>query len=89
MSSGSMKSNSSNIDDACENDENGEGEVDRLVREAIDVLREGNMDIAEASNTDTGASSPAQYSQASNGSGVDFFGELKEKIAHMRNKDEV
>lgn len=88
-SSISAKSNLSDSEQA--NEENGESEVERLMREAIEVLKESRTDLEEMStpNTDTGASTPARYSQASNGSGVDFFSELKEKIAHMRNKDEV
>lgn len=89
----SESSSSSSADERKEEEKNGESKVDRLLREAIDVLKEsgGTTDIlADSSTPRTGASSPAQFSHASDeASNIDFFGELREKISHMRNRDEV
>ena len=62
-----------------------ESKVDRLLREAIDVLKESGTKI-----TDVEASpiSSPQLSQASDDL-VDFFGEQCAKISHIRNRDEV
>ena len=45
--------------------------------------------LVDGSTPRTGASSPAQFSASDDASNVDFFGELREKISHMRNRDEV
>uniref|UniRef100_A0A915NCR3 Protein kinase domain-containing protein n=1 Tax=Meloidogyne javanica TaxID=6303 RepID=A0A915NCR3_MELJA len=62
-----------------------ESKVDRLLREAIDVLKESGTKI-----TDVEASpiSSPQLSQASDDL-VDFFGEQCAKISHIRNRDEA
>uniref|UniRef100_A0A1I8B2B2 Protein kinase domain-containing protein n=1 Tax=Meloidogyne hapla TaxID=6305 RepID=A0A1I8B2B2_MELHA len=67
-----------------ENEEK-ESKVDRLLREAIDVLKESGTKI-----TDVEASpiSSPQLSQASDDL-VDFFGEQCAKISHIRNRDEA
>uniref|UniRef100_A0A183BM46 Serine/threonine-protein kinase PRP4 homolog n=1 Tax=Globodera pallida TaxID=36090 RepID=A0A183BM46_GLOPA len=69
-----------------EEEKSGESRVDRLLREAIDVLKKPKAGGADTPGT-TG-SSPA-HSNISDSPNVDFFGDLKEKISHMKNRDEA
>lgn len=84
-------SGDSNTSDPSENEEEKESkgnveeesEVNRLLKEAIDIIKDGKTDLEDGSSMHTGASSPSQTSE------LDFFGGLKEKISHMRNRDEA
>ncbi|KAL3089210.1 hypothetical protein niasHT_021154 [Heterodera trifolii] len=75
------------LEDGEEEGKDGESQVDRLLREAIDVLKKPKMDGEDTPGT-TG-SSPIHSPSILDSPNIDFFGDLKEKISHMKNRDEA
>lgn len=86
-SSSSSSSDEANEESIEPEEENGESKVDRLLREAIDVLKKPNAAGEETSGT--AGSSPAHSHFSDSPNIVDFFVDLKDKISHIKNRDEV